>query len=134
VAAALLPAAGAAWAACSPHARAVAICDSHLRRFDGTDVFALSADEVLGLARALRTTELRLRHGLPSRESAQIRPVRLALRRAAHRGRVYARAYRAQPGDESLPQEAAFENSLRRLGRVARNERLSACSVRLATP
>ena len=115
-------------------ARAARICNSHLRVWDGTDVFALSASEVLAMAKALGDTELRLRRALPSRTWSSTRPVRLSLRKAAHLGRVYSRAYRADPSDNSLPQEAAFENSLLDLRRTASHAGLRACSIRLATP
>jgi hypothetical protein len=100
------------------------ICNARLRAYDGVDVVTLSPNQVLRLAKTLGDTEPLLRPG--------VRPLRLQLRRAAHLGRVYSRAYRADPGDGSLPEEARFENSLRDLRRVARRERLPACSVRLA--
>jgi hypothetical protein len=100
------------------------ICNAKLRKHDGVDVFALSPNQVLALAKDLGDTEPLLRPG--------VRPVRLQLRRAAHLGRVYSRAYRADPGDNSLPEEAGFENSLRDLRRVARRAGVPACSVRLA--
>jgi hypothetical protein len=105
--------------------QATRACDSKLRKFDGVDVFALSPNEVLVLARALTSLEPRLRPGY--------RPLRLQLRKAGHLGRVYSRAYREHPDDESLPQEAAFENSLLDLRRVARKAGVRACSVKLAS-
>ena len=60
------------------------------------------------------------------------RPLRLSLRSAGHLGRIYSRAYRADPTDNSLPQEAAFENSLLDLGRLAHEAGLPACAVKLA--
>ena len=119
VAAAVFPAAAAA-------ARPAAVCNAKLRRHDGTDVFALSPNQVLAFAKDLGDTEPFLRPGH--------RPLRLELRRAAHLGRIYSRAYRADPSDGSLPQEARFENSLLDLQRVARRSGLPACSVRLAAP
>ena len=118
--------------ASSVSARASAICNAQLRTWDGTDVFALSPNEVLRMAKALGVTELRLRRRLPVRTWPATRPLRLSLRRSAHLGRVYSRAYRADPTDNSLPQEAAFENSLLDLGRVATAWGLPQCSVRLA--
>ena len=100
------------------------ICNAKLRRHDGVDIFTLTPNQVLRLAKDLGDTEPLLRPG--------VRPLRLQLRRAAHLGRVYSRAYRADPGDGSLPQGTRFENSLRDLRRVARREGLPACSVRLA--
>jgi hypothetical protein len=117
VAAAFVPAAALA---ASPASR----CNAKLRKHDGVDVFALSPSQVLALAKDLGNTEPLLRPGW--------RPLRLKLRRAAHLGRIYSRAYRANPGDGSLPQEAAFENSLLDLRRVAGASGLPACSVRLA--
>jgi hypothetical protein len=134
VAAAVLLPAGVAFAACPSRERAKSICDAQLREFDGTDVFALSPNQVLKLARVLDTTEVRLRTRLPGSTLETTRPVRLGLRHAGRLGRIYARAYRADPSDKSLPQEAAFENGLRDLQRTARRARLRACSVRLATP
>ena len=104
--------------------QATRVCDSKLRKFDGVDVFALSANEVLVLARALNRVEPRLRPGY--------RPLRLQLRKAGRLGRIYSRAYRADPGDDSLVQEAAFENALLDLQRVARRSGVRACSVKLA--
>jgi hypothetical protein len=94
----------------------------------------LSPNEVLKLARALDSTQVALRKRLPASTLHGTRPLRLQLGGAAHLGRVYSRAYRADPTDNSLPQEAAFENSLLDLVRVARRAELPACSVRLATP
>jgi hypothetical protein len=128
----VLPA--AAVAAGSSGARATSICNSELRRFDGTDVFALSADDVLVMSRALDTTSVRLRKRLPSTTWPRTRPLRLQLAKAAHLGRIYSRAYRADPSDNSLPQEADFENALLGLRRVARRAHLPACSVKLAAP
>jgi hypothetical protein len=132
VAATLVPA-GVALASCPWTGRAKTICDRHLRAFDGTDVFALTPNEVLKLARALDLTGVRLRADLPGSSLPATRGVRRALKRAGRRGRVYSRAYRADPSDNSLPQEAAFENSLLDLGRAARRARLPACRVKLAT-
>ena len=101
------------------------ICNAKLRKYDGVDIFALSPNGVLRLAKDLGDTEPLLRPG--------VRPIRLQLRRAAHLGRLYSRAYRADPGDGSLSEEAAFENSLRDLRRVAKRSGLPACSVRLAS-
>ena len=100
------------------------VCNAKLRKHDGVDVFALSPNEVLALAKDLGDTEPLLR--------PRWRPLRLQLRRAAHLGRVYSRAYRADPGDGSLGEGSAFENSLRDLRRVATRSGLRACSVRLA--
>jgi hypothetical protein len=110
--------------ACVSPSQATRVCDSKLRKFDGVDVFALSPNDVLVLARALDRVEPRLRPGY--------RPLRLQLRKSAHLGRIYSRAYREHPDDESLVQEAAFENSLLDLGRVARRSGVRACSVKLA--
>ena len=120
--------------ASSVSARASAICNAQLRTWDGTDVFALSPNEVLRMAKALSVTELRLRRALPAAAVADTHGLRMALRRSAHRGRVYSRAYRADPTDGSLPQEAAYENSLQDLGRTARHAHLRACYIRIATP
>jgi hypothetical protein len=109
-----------------PAAGPAAACNAKLRKHDGVDVFSLSPNQVLALAKDLGDTEPLLRPG--------VRPLRLQLRRAAHLGRIYSRAYRADPSDNSLPQEAAFENSLLNLRRVAKRAGLPACSVRLAPP
>jgi hypothetical protein len=130
VAAAVFP--GLAWAACPLGDKAIARCDSKLRGHDGTDVFALSPNDVLALARDLAATEPLLRRGFPRYTYAGTLPLRTQLKRAARLGRIYSRAYRADPTDNSLPQEAAFENSLLDLGRVAKAWELPACSVRLA--
>ena len=132
VAAALIPAGVALAAACPLEKKAIAACDRQLRQHDGTDVFALSPNQVLRLARDLGRTEPLLRRGFPRWSYAETRPLRLQLKKAARLGRIYSRAYRAEPNDESLPQEAAFENSLLDLERVARRAELPACSVRLA--
>jgi hypothetical protein len=121
-----------ALAACPLGDRAVARCDAQLRSFDGVDVFALSPNGVLALAKALGRTEPLLRHGFPRWTYAGTLPLRMQLRRAARLGRVYSRAYRADPTDNSLPQEAAFENALLDLRRVSRAWGLPQCSVRLA--
>jgi hypothetical protein len=118
VAAVVFPA--AAPAASGPAAR----CNAKLRKHDGVDVFALSPNQVLALAKDLGDTEPLLRPG--------VRRLRLQLRQAAHLGRIYSRAYRADPSDNSLRQEAAFENSLLDLERIAKRSGLRACSVRLA--
>jgi hypothetical protein len=110
----------------------VARCDRKLRAHDGTDVFALSPNQVLALAKDLGDTEPLLRRGFPRSTWPGTRRLRLQLKRAAHLGRVYSRAYRADPSDNSLPEEAAFENSLLDLQRVAKASGLRACSVRLA--
>jgi hypothetical protein len=135
VAAAFIPA-GAAFAAssCPLEDRAVAACDKQLRKHDGTDVFALSPNQVLALAKDLGKTEPLLRRGFPRSTYAGTLPLRTQLLRAARLGRVYSRAYRADPTDNSLPQEAAFENSLLDLERVAKASELPACSVTLASP
>jgi hypothetical protein len=119
-------------AACPLGDRAVARCDSKLRRHDGTDVFALTPNQVLRMAKDLGYTETLLRRGFPRYTYAGTLNLRMQLKRAARLGRIYSRAYRADPTDGSLPQEAAFENSLLDLGRVARAWELPACSVRLA--
>jgi hypothetical protein len=131
VAAALFPSAALA-ASCPLGKKATARCDRKLRKHDGSDVFALSPNQVLALAKDLGATEPLLRRGFPRSTWAGTRRLRLQLRRAAHLGRVYSRAYRADPTDNSLPQEAAFENSLLDLERVAKRSGLPACSVRLA--
>jgi hypothetical protein len=131
VAAALFPSAALA-ASCPLGEKAVARCDSKLRKHDGTDVFALTPNQVLALAKDLGDTEPLLRRGFPRWTYAGTLPLRLQLKRAARLGRVYSRAYRADPTDNSLPQEAAFENSLLDLERVAKAWELPACSVRLA--
>lgn len=87
---------------------------------------------MLALAKDLGDTEPLLRHRLPPSTWAATRPLRIRLKRAAHLGRIYSRAYRADPTDDSLPREAAFENSLLDLQRVAKARGLPACSVRLA--
>ena len=135
MAVALLPS-GAAFAAstCPLGKRAIAACDRQLRKHDGTDVFALSPNQVLALAKDLGATEPLLRHGFPRYTYAGTLPLRTQLLKAARLGRIYSRAYRADPTDNSLPQEAAFENSLLDLERVARAWELPACSVRLAAP
>lgn len=131
VAAAVFPA-GAALAACPLGSKATAACNSKLRRHDGVDVFGLSPNQVLALAHDLGATEPLLRRGFPRWTYAGTLPLRLQLKSAARLGRIYSRAYRADPTDNSLPQEAAFENSLLDLQRVARYWGLPACSVRLA--
>jgi hypothetical protein len=87
---------------------------------------------VLELSKALRQTEPLLRRGFPRWTYAGTLPLRTQLVTAARLGRVYSHAYRTDPTDNSLPQEAAFENSLLDLQRVARAWELPACSVRLA--
>jgi len=126
---------GAAIAAstCPLGVRAAAICDTQLRPHDGTDVFALSPSEILVLAKALGQTEDGLRTKLPHWTNPGTRPLRLQLKKAQRLGRIYSRAYRADPTDNSLPQEAAFENSLLDLEREARQAELGMCSVKLAT-
>jgi hypothetical protein len=119
-------------AACPLGDKALARCDSKLRKHDGTDVFALSPNQVLALARDLGATEPLLRRGFPRYTWAGTLPLRTQLEQAARLGRVYSRAYRADPTDDSLPQEAAFENSLLDLERTAKAWELPACSVRLA--
>ena len=130
VAAAVFPV--AAWASCPLGNKATAACNSKLRHWDGSDVFALSPNQVLSLAKDLGATEPLLRRGFPRYTYAGTLPLRTQLKRAARLGRIYSRAYRADPTDNSLPQEAAFENSLLDLQRVARYWELPACSVRLA--
>lgn len=131
VAAAFVPTADAA-GSFPLRAKATAHCNAQLRKHDGTDVFTLSPNEVLALAKDIGDTEPLLRRGFPRSTYAQTRRLRLQLKHAAHLGRVYARAYRADPTDNSLPQEAAFENSLLDLRKVAKARGLPACSVRLA--
>jgi len=132
VAAALfLPAAALAAGPTFRH-EASARCDSKLRAYDGVDVFGMSANQVLGFAKDLRATEPLLRRGFPRWTYTPTAPLRMQLKRSAHLGRVYSSAYREDPSDNSLPQEVAFENSLRDLRRVARGAKLPACSVRLA--
>jgi hypothetical protein len=131
VAAAVFPAAAFA-ASCPLGRKAVERCNSKLRSHDGTDVFALSPNEILALANDVGATEPLLRHGFPGWTYAGTLPLRTQLKAAARLGRVYSRAYRADPTDNSLPQEAAFENSLLDLERVAKAWGLPACSVRLA--
>jgi hypothetical protein len=131
VAVAVFPAAAFA-ASCPLGGKAVARCDKQLRRHDGTDVFALSPNQVLALAKDIGATEPLLRHGFPRSTYAGTLPLRTQLKRAARLGRIYSRAYRADPSDNSLPQEAAFENALLDLERVAKSWELPACSVRLA--
>lgn len=131
MAAAVFPV-GVAIASCPLGNKAIAACDSKLRRHDGTDVFALSPNQVLGLAKDLGATEPLLRHGFPRYTYAGTLPLRTQLKRAARLGRIYSRAYRKDPTDNSLVQEAAFENSLLDLERVAKAWELPACSVRLA--
>jgi hypothetical protein len=133
VAAAFIPAGAAFAASCPLGQRAVAACDRHLRRHDGTDVFALSPNQVLALAKDLGDTEPLLRRGFPRYTYAGTLPLRTQLLRAARLGRVYSRAYRADPTDNSLAQEAAFENSLLDLERVAKAGELPPCSVTLAS-
>ena len=111
---------------------AAARCDAKLRAHDGVDVFGMSANQVLAFAKDLRATEPLLRRGFPRWTYARTAPLRRQLKRSAHLGRVYSLAYRADPSDNSLPQEVAFENSLRDLRRVASAAGLRACSVRLA--
>ena len=105
-----------------------------MRAHDGTDVFALSPNQVLRLARDLGDTEPLLRRGFPRYTYGGTLPLRSQLKRAARLGRIYSRAYRADPTDDSLVQEAAFENALLDLERVAKAWELPACSVRLAAP
>ena len=131
VAAAVFPAAAFA-ASCPLEKKASARCDRKLRRHDGTDVFALSPNQVLALAKDLGDTEPLLRRGFPRSTWAGTLRLRKQLKLAAHLGRIYSRAYRADPTDNSLPQEAAFENSLLDLERVAKAWGLPACSVSLA--
>jgi hypothetical protein len=119
-------------AACPLGDKAVARCDKQLRKHDGTDVFALSPNQVLALAKDIGDTEPLLRRGFPRWTYAGTLALRAQLQRAARLGRVYSRAYRADPTDNSLPQEAAFENALLDLERVAQAWELPACSVRLA--
>jgi hypothetical protein len=133
VAAAFFPAAAFA-ASCPLGAKATSRCNAKLRGHDGTDVFALSPNQVLALAKDLGDTEPLLRRGFPRRTYAGTLPLRTQLKRTARLGRIYSRAYRADPTDNSLPQEAAFENALLDLERVAKAWELPACSVRLATP
>jgi hypothetical protein len=130
VAAVLFPA--VALAACPLGDKATARCNTKLRTWDGTDVFGLSPNQVLAFAKDLGATEPLLRRGFPRYTYAGTLPLRAQLRQAARLGRIYSRAYRADPTDNSLPQEAAFENSLLDLERVARYWELPACSVRLA--
>lgn len=130
MAAALFP--SVAVASCPLGNKAIARCDSQLRKWDGTDVFALTPNQVLELAHALGATEPLLRHGFPEWTRPGTLPLRAQLRVAARLGRIYSRAYRSDPTDNSLPEEAAFENALLDLQRVARAWGLPACSVRLA--
>jgi hypothetical protein len=132
VAAAVFPAAAFA-ASCPLGRKAVARCDKQLRKHDGTDVFALSPNQVLALAKDIGDTEPLLRQGFPRWTYAGTMPLRTQLKRAARLGRIYSRAYREDPTDNSLPQEAAFENALLELQRVAKAWELPACGVRLAT-
>jgi hypothetical protein len=132
VAAALLPTGVAFAAACPLGERAVAACDKQLRKHDGTDVFALSPNQVLALAKDIGNTEPLLRRGFPRYTYAGTLPLRAQLLRSARLGRIYSRAYRKDPGDDTLVQEAAFENSLLDLERVAKAWELPACSVTLA--
>ena len=131
VAVVVFPAAAIA-ASCPLGAKAEKRCDRKLRKHDGTDVFALSPNQVLALAKDLGDTEPLLRRGFPRSTWAGTLPLRKQLKLAAHLGRIYSRAYRADPTDNSLPEEAAFENSLLDLQRVAKAWGLPACSVRLA--
>jgi hypothetical protein len=131
VAAAVFPAAALA-ASCPLGEKAIERCNKQLRGHDGTDVFALSPNQVLALAKDVGATEPLLRRGFPRYTYAGTLPLRSQLKRAARLGRVYSRAYRADPSDGSLPQEAAFENALLDLERVANAWELPACSVRLA--
>ena len=128
--AALFP--SVAVAACPLGDKAVARCNAQLRTHDGTDVFALSPNQVLALAKDLGDTEPLLRKGFPRYSYAGTYPLRTQLKKAARLGRIYSRAYRADPSDNSLVQEAAFENSLLDLERIARAWGLPACSVKLA--
>lgn len=132
VAAAIFPTAALAAAACPLGAKAVKRCNKQLRKYDGTDVFALSPSQVLALAKDIGATEPLLRKGFPRWTYAGTLPLRTRLKRAAQLGRIYSRAYREDPSDNSLPQEAAFENALLDLERVAKAWELPACSVRLA--
>jgi hypothetical protein len=120
-------------AACPLGDKAVSRCNTQLRKHDGTDVFALSPNQVLALAKDIGNTEPLLRRGFPQWTYAGTLPLRTQLKRTARLGRVYSRAYREDPSDNSLPQEAAFENALLDLERVAKAWELPACSVRLAT-
>lgn len=130
VTAVLFPSVAAA--ACPLGDKAVARCNKQLRAHDGTDVFALSPNQVLALAKDIGGTEPLLRQGFPRWTYAGTLPLRTQLKRAARLGRIYSRAYREDPTDNSLPQEAAFENALLDLERVAKAWELPACSVRLA--
>ena len=130
VAAVLFP--SIALAACPLGDKATARCNAKLRHWDGSDVFGLSANQVLAFAKDLGATEPLLRHGFPRYTYAGTLPLRTQLKQSARLGRIYSRAYRADPSDNSLPQEAAFENSLLDLQRAARYWELPACSVRLA--
>lgn len=132
VAAAFFPGAALAAAVCPLGQKAVKRCNAKLRPHDGTDVFALSPNQVLRLAKDLGDTEPSLRRGFPRRTWAGTLPLRQQLRDAARLGRIYSRAYRADPSDESLVQEAAFENALLDLAGTARAWGLPECSVRLA--
>lgn len=131
VAAAVFPAAAFA-ATCPLGDKAVKRCDGQLRKHDGTDVFALSPNQVLALAKDIGDTEPLLRHGFPRWTYAGTLALRTQLKLTARLGRIYSRAYREDPTDNSLPQEAAFENGLLDLERVAEAWELPACSVRLA--
>ena len=130
MAAVLFPA--VALASCPLGDKAIAACNSKLRAHDGTDVFSLSPNQVLRLAKDLGATEPLLRRGFPRYTYAGTLALRTQLKLAGRLGRVYSRAYRADPTDNSLPQEADFENSLLDLQRAARYWELPACSVRLA--
>ena len=132
MAAALLLPSVAVAATCPLGDKAVKRCNKQLRQHDGTDVFALSPNQVLALAKDIGATEPLLRHGFPRWTYAGTLPLRTQLKEAARLGRIYSRAYRKDPSDNSLPQEAAFENALLDLERVAKAWELPACSVRLA--
>jgi hypothetical protein len=132
VAAAFLLPSVAVAATCPLGEKALERCNKQLREHDGTDVFALSPNQVLALANDIGHTEPLLRRGFPRWTYAGTLALRTQLKEAARLGRIYSRAYRKDPSDNSLPQEAAFENALLDLERVAKAWELPACSVRLA--
>jgi hypothetical protein len=121
---------GAPSQAAFDRAQAVGACDSHLRRWDDVDPFALTPREALLVARALSATRIDLRV-LPAKPDA-VRRLERVLRYAAQRALIHSRAFRRDQTDDSLPAEAAFENGLLRLERAAAAAGLApACLIRI---
>jgi hypothetical protein len=84
---------------------------------------------VLQVVASLRETRAALRL-LPSHPPA-VRRMERVMGFAARRGIVHSRAFRRDQTDDSLPAEAAFENSLLRLERAAAAAGVRSCSIRI---